>query len=69
MGVYKDLICLFYDYVPTTKAEKSGFESGKGQEVFLFARAIRPGSGAHSPSYPMGTGVCFPGNKEAEERS
>jgi hypothetical protein len=69
MEAYKDLICFFYDYVPIANAEELGFDSEEGKEKFLIVRALRPGSGAHPTSYPMGTGVYFPGDKAAGERS
>jgi hypothetical protein len=35
--------------------------------IFLFTTAFRTALGAHPASYPMGTGVSFPGGKAARE--
>jgi hypothetical protein len=42
--------------------DRSEFESRCGQE-FSPLQVVQTGSGAHPVSYPMGTGVLFPGVK------
>jgi hypothetical protein len=38
-----------------------------GAGIFSLHHRYQTGSGAHSASYPMGTGVSFPGGKAAGE--
>jgi hypothetical protein len=46
-------------YSDGKRAGWRGFNSREGQEIFLHSTASRPGSGAHSASYPIRSGV-FP---------
>jgi hypothetical protein len=52
-----DVLCAF-----TT--EGSEFESQCGQKFSLF-HVVQTGSEVHLASYPVGTGVSFPGDKAA----
>jgi hypothetical protein len=45
-------------------AGRPGFESWQGQVSVL--QKVQTGSGAHTASYPKGTGGDIPGGKEAE---
>jgi hypothetical protein len=40
--------------------EELGFDSRKGQDIFLFSTVVQTGSWAHPASYPMGTGGSSP---------
>jgi hypothetical protein len=43
-----------------------GFESSRGQEIFLFSETPRPALEAHPASYSTSTGF-FPGDEGVEE--
>jgi hypothetical protein len=51
-------------YSDGPQAARLGFDSRQGQD-FSLLHSVQTGSGAHTASYLMGTGVSFPGCKAA----
>jgi hypothetical protein len=50
-------------YGPDDRGSRVRFPAGAGN--FSLHHSVQNGSGAHPASYPMGTGVSFPGGKAA----
>jgi hypothetical protein len=47
------------------RTAEPGFDSRQRQDIFLYS-PVQTESGAHPTFYPVGTGVCSPGDKAAE---